>query len=363
MTTDRSDPTVPHTATKPEPIHWLWKTRIPRREITLLSGETGAGKSTAIANIVARVTTGAGWPDGVGKAPVGDVLIIAEDTVASVQNPRLLAAGANLDHVRHWKDEFSVETDLAPLSHALSLHPKIKLVVIDPLVDCLRSTTYRGTRAALLALKDVAIKHDVAVVCAGHPCKGLPVPLDSFGGSRGITSVSRAFWQIVREDRRHLLLFVKGNCLDPDVPGLAFKVEPRATDANGKKVEARVVIWEAPVMLSAQDWWHVEKSKRAASEPKRSLIAATAFLREFLADGSKPAPDVLAAAAAKGIRRNTLFRGQQELGIIVRKETGRAHGGWVWELPAEPKLKSEPKSKRKAKDNVIIFPAVKKPAS
>jgi hypothetical protein len=261
MTADKSDPTAPHTATKPEPIRWLWKGRIPRREITLLSGETGAGKSTATANIVAKVTTGAGWPDGVGKAPVGDVLVISEDTVASVQNPRLLTAGADLDRVRHWKGAFSVENDLGALEIALKLHPKIKLVVIDPLVDCLSATTYRGSRAALLKLKAVAIKFDIAILCAGHPAKGLPAPLDSFGGSRGITSVSRAFWQIVREGDRHLLLFAKGNSLDPGVSGLAFKVELRTT---GKKDEAPVVIWEAPpVMLSAQDWWQIEKTNAA----------------------------------------------------------------------------------------------------
>jgi len=43
-------------------IDWLWTGWIPKGYITLMAGETGAGKSTVLADVTARVTTGASWP-------------------------------------------------------------------------------------------------------------------------------------------------------------------------------------------------------------------------------------------------------------------------------------------------------------
>ena len=43
-------------------INWLWKGWIPQGYITIWAGETGAGKSTVLADVTARITTGAPWP-------------------------------------------------------------------------------------------------------------------------------------------------------------------------------------------------------------------------------------------------------------------------------------------------------------
>ena len=80
---------------QPEKIHWMWPRRFARGKLTLITGDPGAGKSTALIDLGARVTQGTSWPDG-GDAPQGTVLLLtAEDG---------LADGGNRKGLRHAHD-------------------------------------------------------------------------------------------------------------------------------------------------------------------------------------------------------------------------------------------------------------------
>lgn len=62
-----------------------------------------------------------------------------------------------------------------------------------------------------------------------------------------------------------------------------------------------------------------------------SRDAATAFLEECLASGSKPAREVFAEAAGRGIAERTLKRAKRELGVQSLKEGFGDGSRWVWE--------------------------------
>jgi hypothetical protein len=80
----------------PEKVEWLWPGRIAIGKLTLIAGEPGLGKSQLSIAIAAAVTTGAAWPDGSGRAPLGSVIILsAEDGVADTIRPRFDAAGGD----------------------------------------------------------------------------------------------------------------------------------------------------------------------------------------------------------------------------------------------------------------------------
>src|SRR5687768_5062079 len=49
---------------EPESVEWLWDGRIPLGKITNLDGDPGKGKSVAMMDITARMTTGRPMPDG-----------------------------------------------------------------------------------------------------------------------------------------------------------------------------------------------------------------------------------------------------------------------------------------------------------
>jgi putative DNA primase/helicase len=48
---------------QPQSLDWLWPNRIPLAKLTLLIGDPGLGKSLLAADLAARVTTAAPWPD------------------------------------------------------------------------------------------------------------------------------------------------------------------------------------------------------------------------------------------------------------------------------------------------------------
>jgi putative DNA primase/helicase len=58
---------------------------------------------------------------------------------------------------------------------------------------------------------------------------------------------------------------------------------------------------------------------------------AIAFLRDALADGSKPANEVAALAADAGYSQRTVRRAREALQIKPSKKTG-ANGEWIWAL-------------------------------
>ena len=77
-------------------IEWLWIGWIPKGYITLVAGETGAGKSTVIADIAARVTTGAPWPGeydcpNAWRSPERVLWLGSEDSIEEMTVPRLPA--------------------------------------------------------------------------------------------------------------------------------------------------------------------------------------------------------------------------------------------------------------------------------
>src|SRR5664280_2838144 len=79
-------------------VHWLWKSRIPLGELTLLAGREGIGKSTIAFQIAAWLTRGEldGWFYG---SPKNVIIAATEDSWEHTIVPRLTGAGADLDKV------------------------------------------------------------------------------------------------------------------------------------------------------------------------------------------------------------------------------------------------------------------------
>jgi hypothetical protein len=77
----------------PEPIEWLWPSRVAIGKQTMIVGEPGLGKSQLTAFMAAAITTAGHWPCNEGQAPLGSVIILsAEDDAADTIRPRLDAA-------------------------------------------------------------------------------------------------------------------------------------------------------------------------------------------------------------------------------------------------------------------------------
>jgi hypothetical protein len=76
----------------------------------------------------------------------------------------------------------------------------------------------------------------------------------------------------------------------------------------------------------------------AQAEPTRTHEAperdsAEEFLRELLAEGMRPAKEIMDEAKAAGFAPATIRRARGKIDIKPRKPG--LQGGWIWELPAE----------------------------
>ena len=70
-----------------EALTWIWPGWIPAGVLTILGGYVGDGKSTAMAALVAALTSGAPLPDGTTVPPINVLILGVEDDPARVLRP------------------------------------------------------------------------------------------------------------------------------------------------------------------------------------------------------------------------------------------------------------------------------------
>jgi hypothetical protein len=318
-----------------KPLRWLWPGRIPLGKLTLLIGDPGLGKSLMTIDIASRATRGTSFPDGATCESGSVVFLSAEDDAGDTIRPRLDASAADVSRVHsleavrvQLKDgsitekTFNLETDCAALERALSEHPDVRLIVIDPIsaylggVDSHSNAEVRSVLAPLAAL---AAQYGVAVLCITHLRKSAGAAVYRAIESIAFTAASRAVLAVASDPEdanRRLLLQVKQN-LSPSMGGLAFRIE---TQNNVPRLA-----WDAgTVSVTADEVLNIDACGNH-SEQKW----AEQWLGEYLGDGPVAANEVIAAAGGAGISKTTLWRAAKSLRVKRRKLGGRG-AGWEW---------------------------------
>lgn len=263
-------------------IEWLWTGWIPKGYITIFAGETGAGKSTVLADIAARITTGAPWPGPRGipgdRREPGRVLWLgSEDSIEEMTIPRLTACRANLDNVieiegvmqQGKRNTFSMQDDIEAVGQWLALaraegHP-FAMLVIDPVTSYLPGQKLRKVdmndagqlRSILEPWLILAQRHNIAVVCVTHFAKDTSRNmLHRVLGSAAFAQTCRSLCAVIEppatddyepEPFEKALLQVKVNL--PEHPGGAWKfaterIEVGTDQRNGKPIYATRPAWD-----------------------------------------------------------------------------------------------------------------------
>lgn len=337
----------------PVPMQWLWPGRIPLGKLTLIAGDPGLGKSFTTLDMVARVTTGAAWPDDeMPQEPGGCVLLNAEDDPADTVVPRLIAAGADLSRVNlisavydcvpnrdateRW---LNLATDLRAVERAIENTPNCRLIVIDPIsaylgqTDSHSNTDVRGVLGPLTAL---AARIGVAVVAITHLRKGEGSALYRAIGSIGFIATARMAWAVTKDKTdptgaTRLVLPLKAN-VAPDTTGLSYRLV-----ACGDT--ARVQWDDVAVSISADD--AMSKTGHSAEDedeqPRRN--EAKDWLANHLKDGPRPAKETIQQAKQNGHSERTLRRAKAELEVDAATTEGPdGRHEWVWGFNVKPKV-------------------------
>lgn len=340
-TPDRTPVTVRMSDVTPTKVEWLWPSRIPLGKLTMLSGEPDLGKSFITLDMAARVSRGAGWPDG-HSGPVGGVVLLsAEDDLSDTVRPRLDAMGANVRNIqaltavrekgKSGERVFDLTKDLATLGAVLDCAgtPRVSLVVIDPIsaylagTDSNNNTAVRGVLAPLVVLAE---KYRVAIVMVNHNRKSEGSAMQRSIGSIAFVAATRSTYTVVRDAEdpsgpRRLFLPLKNNLAQSDLGGLAFALE----GGNG---EMPRVQWEVdPVHITADE---VAAASATGTMP-RPKEKATVWLMELLAKGPVTAVEGHRAAEQHDppFADRTVARARKELGVV----STQGAEGWTWSMP------------------------------
>jgi hypothetical protein len=327
----------------PRTVRWLWPGRLALGKLAIFDGDPGLGKSLLTLDLCARVTTGRSLPDEAAVWP-GDVVILnCEDGVADTLRPRLEALGADLRRVHllrgpsvEGREQLpSLPRDLPRLEQALRASGAV-LVVIDPIMAFLDESICSGNdqsvRQALAPLAALAESTECAVLLVRHLNKsGGARAVYRGGGSIGIVGACRSAWLVARHPEnecQRVLAQVKNN-LAPPQPALAYEI--RSEDTGRVRVN-----W-----LGVADFCADELIGGPASAVDGGqLERACTLLREALADGPQPLPELTVRLARQGVSRRTLFRARQEVGIVSETEKASTGPRTVWRLPPPPGLDS-----------------------
>jgi len=219
---------------QPREIEWLWNGKFARRKLHSIDGDPGVGKSLVMADLAARISSGANMPDGTQASAYGGVvMVIAADELDDTLQPRLARAGACLDKIIALKEvpclgkdgqrytrPFKLDTDLPILEEAID-RVKAVLLIIDPLMAVIgpQRDVYRDNevREVMAPLQLVVERKNVAGLFLRHLTKGGGTKAIYRGiGSIAFTGMVRGSFFFARdpddpEGRRCLISHIKSN--------------------------------------------------------------------------------------------------------------------------------------------------------
>jgi hypothetical protein len=324
----------------PEQVRSLWPKRIFLGKLAVLAGDPGLGKSYISLDIAARVSLGGPWPDGSGRAPRGNVLLLsAEDGLADTIKPRLELLGADMSRIyslgltiKKGPEDISLSLqEHLPQIEKFIVEKEIILLVVDPLlaftgkVDTHKTADVRGVLSPLAVM---AQRTGCAILAVMHPNKNskesnllyrITASLDFAAAARSAMVAAK---HPDNPDQR-VMATVKCNLsAHPEPMAFGFTHDGRFAWQGMTEVDMSLLM--APTIR----------------EDTSARQDAAQFLKQVLADGELPAKQVLSEAREYGISEITLRRAAKELHVDIARlgERGKKGGGqWVWRLPPEGK--------------------------
>ncbi len=334
---------------KIKPVRWTWPHYFPAGKLCDIEGNPGDGKSILLADIAARVTIGAPWPDGALGGEPGNVLLFsAEDDSSDTIVPRLVAAGADLSRVHIiGASSPAFPEDCDQLEQAIRKH-SAKMVMFDP-IDPFLDPRIDGNknadvRRALSQLRGVAEATACPALLIRHLSKDGKVTNAIYRGLGSIayTAAARATFLVGRKpDDPDVRVLCGIKCNLSRLPAaLSFKIVEVTIVGEGEKnaepIKTQRIEWLGPVEVSSRELLtEPEPTRRGPKPAKRE--AAEALIREFLADGLEHSSDELEAmATAAGISHGVLWQTRKEIGVRSRKR-GFAADWLIW-LPSEQEV-------------------------
>lgn len=331
---------------KPQALRWLSKNRLVRDGLNIIASETGMGKSLIRNNIISAVTKeNAAILDDKSNHPAGDVILIsAEDDLATVEAPRLLAANADttrIFHIYHTMNSdvettFDLFSDMALVREAAHKMPELKLIVIDPInafvSGNVKISADNEIRRVLNPMNDLAQELGICVLIISHLNKDVKSKIQNrIIGSVAYLNLCRTAWTLTRHpdepDNRRRGVFVElKNNLAPPQHGMDYQIKsidlPTIKNENGTPC----LEWGIEIVKGSAD----EIVSRGNNDKGSQALE---WLKIRVTETPEPSNTIIEDAKKHGFTKSTIWRAKDKLNIKAHKE-GFADGGqWMWSLP------------------------------
>lgn len=325
-------------------VRWLWKGKLQRANLNLLTGDPGTGKSTLVCELVARLSQGQQLEgDPTVRDPMVCWIMSSEDNANDTITWRLENQAADLSRIliTDERQELNTKKQLAEFEKVIK-EQKVGLVVIDTLTSWMGKTVDMNKTNEVAdwtgPLRDIAKRTGCTFLLVRHMAKaasgngkkapGMHAGLGSVGFTGGVRSelmVSKldvacpdgaedavnwaTTWGTVWRS--------KGN-VGKATGQLAYRIDPHSDSEN----DHGILSWAPDVTIP-------KGQAKGSTVPKR-LGKATQWLRQELASGPRPAQAIVDAAIKAGFTEATLKRAKLRLAGSSRKE------GAVWYWSLEP---------------------------
>lgn len=323
-----------------ERVTWFETNTVPCNELTLVNGDGGIGKTTAVLDLVARSSAWRPMPSGLRHDRPLRWLVVAEEDRHGLLRARLDVAGAEHDNIRLVE---SVGEDQAFLTfpiHTSALFEAIREggfdgVLIDALLnhldDDVNSSRPQEMRRALRPVTEVAHIAPATIIAIRHLTKGAG-PASSRGlGSVEARNLSRSELTVAphpNSDENPGLFVValsKAN-LSPDrTTTMAYRLTSvDVIDDDGNPTTIARVDWEsAPPAISAD-----ELLDRQEPAERGKLEAAADWLRGAFSSGERRATEVCEEADKAGHARATIYRARVKARVLSVQRGYPAQSFW-----------------------------------
>ncbi len=320
-----------------EAVVWLWHRFLPVGSVTLFDGNPGEGKSTIVADIIARLTTGGQWPDGTEVGAPGNVLYVTkEDDPATQVRPRIEAAGGDVSRVSFVSGDLLFPRDM-PRFRELIEATQPRLIMLDPLMSYLEGKVKvisdNEVRSAIMTpLGELARSVGTAVLVIRHFNKGsgqsaLNRGAGSLGGLSGAARLVLALATDTEVDDERARVFgvVKSN-FEAKPPSLKALIE--SAPVEGFQMTVSRVSWHGQSATAISDL--MERTR----EQHQQAADAEEDLRDILEPVGTEVKraEVDAKMKTRGHAKTAAYAAARALRVVVKRSGYQ--GGTTWALPA-----------------------------
>ncbi|RJR13736.1 hypothetical protein C4585_01610 [Candidatus Parcubacteria bacterium] len=296
-------------------VNWLWQGRIARRELNVVAGKPGQGKSLTSLDIAARLSMGKPMPfESAACKPVKSAIFCPEEDLQLCAS-RLQVAGARMDFVKPYTTS---NVTVNQIKRLIAEHD-VGFIVFDPITQFGKDIDGNNeihVRQFLMPLREIAATHNVAILAIQHLNKEFKNSdmLERLLGSVAWGALPRVVSGVLRENDQQYLVSAK-NCLGPKVRGMPYQiVEVKPSPKQSfPKLEwgTEFVDIDATIITGNED---------------SALDEAQDFLSERLNAKAGFAKDIIKDAQSQGICRATIYRAAKRM--QVKKDNG------IWHIPA-----------------------------